>query len=183
MKSGDDAFGQALLDWTRGGRDPEIYERDDRFLDIGAGHELFLADYPDWPSSERRAMRYVRGRVIDVGSAAGRVSLYLQQRGFEVVALDSSPLAARVSRMRGVGETWCAPSERLTKSVGSFDTVVLFGNNFGIFGTPDRFAMCSPNGPSGWLQEPGFWPRAPIPTAVGLPPSIGVSTFGTKSMA
>ena len=138
MKSGDDAFGQALMDWTRGGSDPEIYERDDGFLDIGAGHELFLAEYPDWPSSERQAMRYVRGRVIDVGSAAGRISLYLQQRGFEVVALDSSPLAARVSRMRGVGETWCAPSESLTKSVGSFDTVVLFGNNFGIFGTPDR---------------------------------------------
>ena len=40
--------------------------------------------------------------------------------------------------MRGVGETWCTTSEKLTKNVGSFDTVVLFGNNFGIFGTPQR---------------------------------------------
>ena len=138
MKSGDDAFGQALMDWARGGTDPEIYERDDGFLDIGAGHELFLAEYPDWPSSERQAMRYVRGRAIDVGSGAGRVPLYLQQRGFDVVALDSSPLAARVSRMRGVRETWCTPIESLTKGVASFDTVVLFGNNFGILGIPNR---------------------------------------------
>lgn len=40
--------------------------------------------------------------------------------------------------MRGVGETWCTTSEKLTENVGSFDTVVLFGNNFGIFGTPQR---------------------------------------------
>lgn len=138
MKSGDDAFGQALMDWVRGGTDPEIYERGDGFLDIGAGYEFFLAEFPDWPSSERQAMRYVRGRVIDVGCAAGRVPLYLQQRGFEVVALDSSPLAVKVCRMRGVEETWCAPVQTITKSIGLFDTVVLFGNNFGILGSPHR---------------------------------------------
>ncbi len=138
MNSGDDAFGQALMDWVRGGTDPEIYERDDGYLDIGAGHEMFLAEYADWPSSERQAMRYVRGRVIDVGCGAGRVPLYLQWRGFDVVALDSSPLAVSASRMRGVKETWCTSIERLTKSVGSFDTLVLFGNDFGIFGSPNR---------------------------------------------
>jgi SAM-dependent methyltransferase len=138
MRPGDDAFGQALIDWTRGGTDPEIYERDDGFIDIGAGPEVFLAEFRDWPSPERRAMNYVRGRVIDIGSGAGRVSLYLQQRGFDVVALDSSPLAVRVSRMRGVRATRCTSIELLTTSVGSFDTAVLFGNNFGILGSPDR---------------------------------------------
>jgi SAM-dependent methyltransferase len=138
VRLGDDAFGQALIDWTRGGTDPEIYERDDGFIDIGAGPEVFLAGFRDWPSPERRAMSYVRGRVIDIGSGAGRVSLYLQQRGFDVVALDSSPLAARVSRMRGVRATRCKSIELLTTSVGTFDTVVLFGNNFGILGSPDR---------------------------------------------
>jgi len=138
MEVRDDAFGRALVDWARGGADPEIYERDDGFVDIGAGHELYLAEFPQWPSSERQAMRYVRGQVIDVGCGAGRVALYLQERGFDVVGLDASPLAARTSRLRGVKETWCAPIERLTRSIGSFDTIVLFGNNFGIFGSPDR---------------------------------------------
>jgi SAM-dependent methyltransferase len=138
MKLGADAFGRALMDWERGGTDPEIYERVDGFVDIGAGPELFLAGFQYWPSSERQAMRYVRGRVVDVGCGAGRVALYLQQRGFDVVGLDSSPLAARTARMRGVKETWCAPIERLTLSIGTFDTIVLFGNNFGIFGSPDR---------------------------------------------
>jgi SAM-dependent methyltransferase len=138
MKMGGDAFGQALMDWARGGTDPEIYERDDGFVDIGAGHELFLADFRDWPSSERQAVRYVRGRVIDVGCGAGRVSLYLQQRGFDVIGLDASPLATRASRLRGVKETWCTPIERIAGRVASFDTIVLFGNNFGMLGFPNR---------------------------------------------
>jgi len=138
VKAGADAFGRALADWTRGGTEPEIYERDDGFVDVGAGPELFFADFPHWPSAERLAMRYVRGRVIDVGCGAGRVALHLQQRGFDVVGLDSSPLAARISRRRGVRTTWCSPIGRLTGSIGAFDTIVLFGNNFGIFGSPDE---------------------------------------------
>jgi SAM-dependent methyltransferase len=137
MKVGD-AFGQALIDWTRGGTDAEIYERDDGFVDIGAGPELFLAEFRGWPSAERQAVRYVRGRVLDVGCGAGRVSLYLQQRGFDVVGLDASPLATRASRLRGVTETWCSPIERIAGTVASFNTIVLFGNNFGLLGSPNR---------------------------------------------
>ncbi len=138
MNARADAFGRALADWTRGGTEPEIYERDDGFVDVGAGPELFLAGIRHWPSAERQAMRYARGRVIDVGCGAGRVALHLQQRGLDVVGLDSSPLAARISRQRGVRETWCSPIGRISGRIGSFDTIVLFGNNFGIFGPPDR---------------------------------------------
>ena len=137
MAMGVDAFGQALMDWVGGGTDPEIYERDDGFIDIGAGHELYLATFSQWPSPERQAMRHVNGRVIDVGCGAGRVALYLQERKFDVVGLDASPLAARASRLRGVRETWCMPIDRLSQSIGAFDTIVLYGNNFGIFGSPD----------------------------------------------
>jgi len=33
---------------------------------------------------------------------------------------------------------WRLPIDHLTSGVGSFDTLVLFGNNFGIFGSPQR---------------------------------------------
>jgi len=138
VKTGADAFGRALVDWVRGGSEPEIYERDDGFVDVGAGPELFLAESRHWPSAERQAMRYVRGRVLDVGCGAGRVALHLQQRAVDVVGLDASPLAAQVSRQRGVRKMWCASLARITRSMGSFDTVVLFGNNFGIFGSPEQ---------------------------------------------
>jgi len=138
MNRGADAFGLALWDWARDGTDPEVYERDDGFIDVGAGNELFMATFQDWPAPERQALRYVRGRVIDVGCGGGRVALHLQQRGHDVVALDASPLAAKTTRLQGVKETWCGSVDSLTRRIDSFDTVVLYGNNFGIFGTPER---------------------------------------------
>jgi SAM-dependent methyltransferase len=138
MRRGNDVFGRALMDWARGGTAPEILERDDGYTDLSAGHEFYVAGFEDWPLSERQSIRYVRGRVVDVGCGAGRVSLYLQQRGFDVVGLDASPLAVRTARLRGVKEAWCLSIDELPKRLELFDTIVLFGNNFGLFGSPDR---------------------------------------------
>jgi SAM-dependent methyltransferase len=137
-RPGNDAFGRALLDWSRGGTDPEIIERDDGYWEFGAGYELYQADFPDWLAAERASIRYVRGRVIDVGCGAGRVPLYLQHRGFDVTGLDSSALAVRAARRRGVHHAWCLSLDELAPEIASFDTIVLFGNNFGVFGTTDR---------------------------------------------
>ncbi|MGD0393932.1 MAG: class I SAM-dependent methyltransferase [Acidimicrobiales bacterium] len=115
-----------------------MIEREDGFTDLSAGHELYLADYKDWPISERRSIRRARGRVVDVGCGAGRVALYLQRRGFDVVGLDASRLAIRSARLRGVKEAWCLSIDGLAERIDSFDTIVMFGNNFGLFGTPEH---------------------------------------------
>ncbi len=49
MRKGTDVFGRALMDWARGGTAPEIIERDDGFTDLSAGHELYVAQFKDWP--------------------------------------------------------------------------------------------------------------------------------------
>jgi SAM-dependent methyltransferase len=133
-----DAFGRALLDWVRGGTDPEVLERDDGFIEIGAGPDVYLASFEDWPVPERQALRYVRGRVVDIGCGAGRVALHLQERGFDVTGIDTSLLAVRASRARGVRRVWRLPIDHLNSGVGSFDTLVLLGNNVGIFGSPQQ---------------------------------------------
>jgi len=138
MADGSDVFGRALGDWARGMTAPEIFERDDGYIETGMGHELYVAAFPDWLGAERQAVRYVRGRVVDVGCGAGRVALHLQGRGRDVVGVDSSPRAVRTARSRGLTQTWCMSVDALTARIGSFDTIVLFGNNFGIFGTPAR---------------------------------------------
>jgi SAM-dependent methyltransferase len=133
-----DPFGMALLDWVQGGSDLEILERDDGFVDAGAGPEVYLAPFREWPEVERRAMRFVRGRVLDVGCGAGRVGLHLQDRGFDVTGIDHSPLAVRACRARGVRSVRLMSIDDLAAHIVGFDTLVLFGNNFGMFGTPPR---------------------------------------------
>ena len=133
-----DAFGRALLDWAQGGTIPEIVERDDGYTETGAGPEVYLSDFKRWPSAERQSVRHMRGRVLDVGCGAGRVASHLQERGIDVVGIDSSRLAVKAAKLRGVNEVWSTSIDTLGRKIGSFDTIVLFGNNFGIFGTPDR---------------------------------------------
>jgi hypothetical protein len=63
-----------------------------------------------------------------------RVALELQARGREVVGIDSSPLAVEVARRRGVRDARVLPFEQVGPALGRFDTVVMYGNNFGLFG-------------------------------------------------
>ena len=93
MRAGD-GYGEMLLAALdeSGGEMLEIVERDDGLImasRFGLGY--YFAPYGKWPLRQRRALRLARGRVLDVGAGAGRVALHLQQKGHEVVAIDSSP--------------------------------------------------------------------------------------------
>jgi SAM-dependent methyltransferase len=131
-----DVFGRALLDWAKGGTVPEIVEREDGFTQSGAGPEVYLSASTDWPAAERQALRSMRGRVLDVGCGAGRVSLALQERGVDVVGLDWSARAVEAARLCGVSNVRRGSIDHLGRIIGQFDSIVLFGNNFGLFGTP-----------------------------------------------
>ena len=138
MRETTDAFGQAMLDWVQGGTIPEIIERNDGVIEVGAGPEEYLAPSHEWPECERRSLSFVYGRVADVGCGGGRVALHLQRLGLDAVGIDVSPLAVEAARLHGVRSTWCESVDRLHARIGEFDTIILFGNNLGVFGTPER---------------------------------------------
>ncbi len=116
----------------------EIIERDDGFISIMPGMPLYFAPYESWPAPEREAMRFVNGRVLDVGCGAGRAALQLQQQGHEVVAIDNSPLAIDVCRKRGVRDARVMAVTKVGPALGTFDTILMIGNNFGLLATPGR---------------------------------------------
>lgn len=134
-----DAYGAQMLAHAQSkGDGHEIVERDDGLIAIGGLVSNYFAPYRAWRPIDKQAARMVRGRVLDVGSGAGRVSLHLQSKGHDVVGIDNSPGAVRLSRQRGVIDVRALPFTQISRKLGTFDTVVLFGNNLGLFGRDER---------------------------------------------
>lgn len=128
-----DAQGRAMYDFYKGKQVSEIIERDDGYIDISDGPKSYFSEYKDWSSHQKQAMRYIKGRVIDIGCGAGRHSLYLQSKGFDVLGIDTSPYALKVCKLRGLKKTKLISVNRLSSRLGKFDTILMLGNNFGLF--------------------------------------------------
>ena len=130
----EDAYGAAILDHWREEGGYEVVERDDGWIGYSAGPPAYFAEYAEWPAHQREAKGLARGRVLDVGCGAGRHSLYLQERGHDVVGIDISPAAIEVCRERGLKSALVKSVTRIGPGLGTFDTILMLGNNFGLFG-------------------------------------------------
>jgi SAM-dependent methyltransferase len=124
-----------------GGRVPrpviEIIERDDGLIN-GAPAEHYLAAPRDWQPHDHRALRLVRGAVLDIGAGAGRTALELQIRGMAVTGLDTSAGAIEVARKRGLRDTVLNTVDAYARSAARYDTFLLLGNNLGLIEGPER---------------------------------------------
>lgn len=137
MKTSRDAYGQQLLaQYHSKETTVEIIERDDNYIDTGSNPGLYFSEYRQWSPLEKRAVKRVKGRVLDVGCGAGRHAIYLQGKGFDVTGIDNSPGAIRVCKLRGLKRAFVRSITDVDKfKPASFDTIIMMGNNFGLFGS------------------------------------------------
>ncbi|TYB77238.1 class I SAM-dependent methyltransferase [Bizionia myxarmorum] len=87
-------------------------------------------DFKDMPKLEQKALKLAKGTVLDVGCGAGSHSLYLQNKGLSVKAIDISAGAIAVAKNRGVK---FAELKDLLDETETFDTILLLMNGTGIF--------------------------------------------------
>lgn len=137
MNPKHDAFGQMMIANLKGANEPEVFERDDGYINLGTGHRLYFAPFESWSALERQASQFVQGRVLDIGCGAGRHALHFQAQGHEVVATDISPLAIQVCKERGVKDARIIPVTQLSRKLGIFDTITLWGS-FAMVSNPKR---------------------------------------------
>ena len=140
MQNDLDAYGQQLLAQYRNQTATvEIIERDDFYIDTGSDPGLYFTEYEQWMASEQRAMELATGRILDIGCGAGRHSLYLQNKGCDVTGIDNSPGAIEVCRLRGLKKALVRPISEIDEfPPNSFDTIIMMGNNFGLFGSAEN---------------------------------------------
>ena len=135
-----DAFGKLLAAGFEQSGVMEVIERDDGFVSSSPCAPYF-APFRSWPRHQRQSMRFARGRVLDIGCGAGRVALHLQERGHDVVAIDASAGAVEICEQRGVDDARVmrlADVGRPGRDLGTFDTIVMFGGNFGLLESNKR---------------------------------------------
>ncbi len=140
MNPSEDAYGAQLLAQFHGKKPTvETIERDDHYIDIGSEAGIYFTEYADWSPVEREAIALVKGKILDIGCGAGRHSLYLQEEDFDVTGIDNSPGAIEVCKLRGLKKAEVLPIENVEKlAEKNFDTIIMFGNNFGLFGSAEN---------------------------------------------
>ena len=139
LKDSEDAYGHQLYDCFKGKNVVEVVERDDGFIGTSMTYpRYYLAPYNEWEPREKKAMRYAKGRVLDIGCGGGRNSLFLQKKGLDVLGVDISPLAVKVCKLRGLRDAKVTSISDVNHELGIFDTMIMMGNNFGLFGNPVR---------------------------------------------
>ncbi len=126
-----DIFGLAFQDFIEGDLGASILVE----IDMGEQDMIpvayFFRDYESMPEKERMVMDACHGRVLDVGAGAGAHAEVLAERGLEVVALDLSPGAIEIMRLKGLN---AVRQDFFHYHEKGFDTILFLMNGAGIAG-------------------------------------------------
>lgn len=133
----EDPMGAAIRDYFRQGKSAQLKVLSSLFDDDEMPVAHLFRSYHEMPPLEQRALNEARGKVLDVGAGAGCHVLALQERGFDVTAVDISPLSCETMKERGVANVECVNifNQRFQER---FDTLLLLMNGTGIAGKLSR---------------------------------------------
>lgn len=127
-----DVFGTALLDYQNGNYSEDIRTYSSLDEEDVLPLPYLFRNYEDMPPLEQKALELCKGKVLDIGCGAGSHSLYLQQQGFDVTALDSSAGAVKTCEIRGIEQV--VHSNIYDFKERKFDTLLMLMNGIGIVG-------------------------------------------------
>ena len=131
-----DSFGKIMRDAVEGKDSSYIIERDDGFIRNTSG-DSYVSPFEEWVAPEQEAMKNIKGPVLDVGCGVGRVGDYVKRQGLEYYGVDLSPLAIEMCKKRGLERVYMMSADKIELDRSDIKTVVLYGNNFGLMGTPE----------------------------------------------
>ena len=97
-----DLFGKAILDYQTNNSPEDLLTE----TSISEADEMSVSylfrDFDEMPKLEQKALQLSKGKILDVGCGAGSHALYLQEKGFDVTAIDISENAIKACELRGL---------------------------------------------------------------------------------
>lgn len=129
----NDPIGRAIADYFKHGEAPDIKIQTNYTEGELLSPAYFFRTEDQMPEIEKTALKLCRGKVLDVGAAAGCHAFILQKTGFDVTALEKSAQAADVMNKRGIKKVVCCDVLQFNEK--GFDTILLLMNGTGIGGT------------------------------------------------
>jgi hypothetical protein len=129
----DDPIGRAVYDFHYYSINQPIIVHSDDFDDDTIDISYLFRSYKQMPALEKKAMSLCSGTILDVGACAGPHSIYLQHKGFEVTALETSALCCEVLKDRNI--TKIVQQDIFKFNGQAFDTILLLMNGTGIAGS------------------------------------------------
>ena len=125
-----DILGAAVLDFQNGKYTSDIQTFSSLDEEDIIPIPYLFRNHKTMPKLEQKALQLCKGSVLDIGCGAGSHSLYLQEKGFKVTALDASEGAIAVCKLRGIKNTICTDFYDFKGE--KFDTLLLLMNGIGL---------------------------------------------------
>lgn len=133
-----DVYGEALKDFHRNGALQNPLLLHSTYGDIEEMPiDVFFRTEEDFPELEFIALSLCDGKVLDVGAGVGAHVLYLQDRDFDVTALEISSSACTLMQERGVQKIIQEDFFELKNQ--RYDTLLFLMNGIGLAKSTDGF--------------------------------------------
>ena|SRR3989344_3977507 len=137
MKITKDLFGHLCREYFDKGNSRELkLELDDGTV-MDDFPISFYVDSKEFRGIELNYLKYASGKVLDLGCGSGRVGLFLKDNNScSVLGIDNSPNLVHICKTRGLNAMLMDINKQLPKD--SFDTIIMYGNGFGMPGSVDN---------------------------------------------
>ncbi|NPA36348.1 MAG: methyltransferase domain-containing protein [Chlorobi bacterium] len=129
-----DPIGNAIMDYMNGIRNENITVSSDISEDDFIPVQYLFRTFSEMPEIEQKALLLCKGRTLDIGAGSGSHSLFLQEKGIDITALDISKLACKCCKIRGIKKVKNKDFFDLSFNE-KYDTLLMLMNGIGFTGT------------------------------------------------
>ncbi|WP_346858467.1 methyltransferase domain-containing protein [uncultured Draconibacterium sp.] len=126
----NDPFGEAIQEFLSKGKAPDIAINSNYTEDEVIPVSYLFRSEKEMPELEKVALKKCKGKILDIGAAAGCHSLVLQKKGFNVTALEKSELSVEAMKKQGIVKV--VHADILDYNEQQFNTILLLMNGAGI---------------------------------------------------